>query len=329
MGFHENAIYPAKLAVGSTFGWGFATSIIETTTGSEYRTARREVVRHTGDLSTGITDPEDLLTLKRFHMARRGALNGFRFKDPLDHLSNDLDPMDPDTEITPQDQLLQLIEGETRKYQLTKTYSDDSGSGVPYIRKVTKPIAGTVVVSVDNVEQTSGWSVDTATGIVTFTNAPAGQVRAGFEFHTPVRFDAEADRALEVAFREWKYGDIPRIGIMEVLDEGIQDEDAWYGGASSHTITAPMDVTPLNGRVQSFTHNATSSADRYVSLPKTDAVEPGGPIFYIYNEGGNSFAINDAAGNEVVAAPDNTSGSLWSILLAVDASGSGTWLAIQ
>ena len=329
MGFHENAVYPNKLAVGSTFGWGFATSVIETTSGSEYRTSRREVVRHTGDLATGITEPEDLLTLKRFHMQRRGALNGFRFKDPLDHLSNDLDPMDPDTQVTATDQLLQLVEGETKKYQLVKSYDDDSGSGVAYVRKITKPIPGTVLISVNNVPTTTGWTVDTTTGIVTFTNVQTQQVRAGFEFHTPVRFDSEADRALEVAFREWKYGDIPRIGIIEVLDEGVQDEDAWYGGASSHTVTAAFDISPLNGRVQSITHDGVTAPDRVVNLPKTDTVEPGGPIFYIQNAGGNSFAINDASGTEVVAAADNLSGSLYSILLAVDGSGNRTWLAID
>ena len=39
----------------------------------------------------------------------------------------------------------------------------------------------------------SGWTVDTTTGVVTFTAAPAGGVivRAGFEFDVPVRFDTD------------------------------------------------------------------------------------------------------------------------------------------
>jgi uncharacterized protein (TIGR02217 family) len=41
------------------------------------------------------------------------------------------------------------------------------------VRTITKPVAGTVKVYLDGVEQLSGWSVDTATGLVIFGAAPA------------------------------------------------------------------------------------------------------------------------------------------------------------
>jgi uncharacterized protein (TIGR02217 family) len=47
-----------------------------------------------------------------------------------------------------------------------------SGSVVE-VRTITKPVAGTVRVYKDGVEQLSGWSVDVASGIVNFTTAPA------------------------------------------------------------------------------------------------------------------------------------------------------------
>ncbi len=58
------------------------------------------------------------------------------------------------------------------------------------IRTITKPVAGTVQVYLDGVEQPSGWSVDTTTGLVTFGVPPTlgVEVTAGFEFDVPVRF---------------------------------------------------------------------------------------------------------------------------------------------
>ena len=42
------------------------------------------------------------------------------------------------------------------------------------VRTITKPVAGTVKVYLDGVEQLSGWSVDTTTGLVTFGTARPG-----------------------------------------------------------------------------------------------------------------------------------------------------------
>jgi hypothetical protein len=47
-----------------------------------------------------------------------------------------------------------------------------SGSVIE-VRTITKPVAGTVKVYLDSVEQLSGWPVDTTTGLVTFGTAPS------------------------------------------------------------------------------------------------------------------------------------------------------------
>jgi hypothetical protein len=61
------------------------------------------------------------------------------------------------------------------------------------VRTITKPFAGTVKVDLDGIEQLSGWSVDTTTGLVTISTAPAWGIEAtaDFEFHVPVRFDTD------------------------------------------------------------------------------------------------------------------------------------------
>jgi uncharacterized protein (TIGR02217 family) len=65
------------------------------------------------------------------------------------------------------------------------------------------------------VEQMSGWTVDTMTGSLTFTTAPAGGViiRAGFEFDVPVRFDSDT---LDVTLDFERLGSITSIPLLEI-----------------------------------------------------------------------------------------------------------------
>ena len=83
------------------------------------------------------------------------------------------------------------------------------------MRPITKPVAGTVVVSLNNVSQPSGWSVDTTTGVITFGTAPGAGVivRAGFEFDVPVRFD---DEELQLSADAFQAGSIPTINVIEI-----------------------------------------------------------------------------------------------------------------
>ena len=68
-------------------------------------------------------------------------------------------------------------------------------------RAIAKPVAASVRIALGVVEQPSGWSVDTTTGVVTFDAAPGAGVAitAGFEFDVPVRFDTDAlDETLDL-----------------------------------------------------------------------------------------------------------------------------------
>jgi uncharacterized protein (TIGR02217 family) len=76
-------------------------------------------------------------------------------------------------------------------------------------------VAGSVSVALDGVAQASGWSVDTTTGQITFTTAPASGVivTAGFEFDVPVRFDTDQ---LDVTHDLERLGSITSIPLIEV-----------------------------------------------------------------------------------------------------------------
>ncbi len=76
-------------------------------------------------------------------------------------------------------------------------------------------MAGTVRIALDGVDQPSGWSVNTTTGVVTFSSAPSAgvAVTAGFEFDVPVRFDTDV---LDVTLDLERLGSITSIPLLEL-----------------------------------------------------------------------------------------------------------------
>ena len=70
-------------------------------------------------------------------------------------------------------------------------------------------------VYLDGVEQLSGWSVDTTTGLVTFSTSPTSgvEVTAAFEFEVPVRFDTDH---MVVTIQTYQLHNWQQIPIVEL-----------------------------------------------------------------------------------------------------------------
>ena len=154
---------------------------------------------------------DDLHQVIAFFEERRGRLYGFRWRDPADYKS--CLPQQVPTEV---DQQIGTGDGATAEFQLVKTYGS---TWLPWVWEITKPVAGTVLVAVDDVVQVLGaaYVIDLATGVVTFLEGSlpiAGAVvTAGFEFDVPVRFDTDR---LEIDVQGVRHGAIPSIPIVEV-----------------------------------------------------------------------------------------------------------------
>ncbi|MFN7177769.1 MAG: DUF2460 domain-containing protein, partial [Thermaurantiacus sp.] len=82
-------------------------------------------------------------------------------------------------------------------------------------RLIAKPVTGTVKIYRGGVEATSGWTVNTATGLVTFTTAPTSgvQVTADFEFDVPVRFDSDQ---MDITIETYQLGSWGQIPVLEI-----------------------------------------------------------------------------------------------------------------
>ncbi|MFQ5563879.1 MAG: TIGR02217 family protein [Parvularculaceae bacterium] len=209
MSFHE-VLFPVDIALNSEGGPRRKTDIVALVSGHEERNALWAGSRRGFNAGYGVKSIADIEAVVAFFEARNGRLHTFRFRDPFDHKSCSVSQ-------TPQDgdQLLGTGDGATAAFQLVKRY--DSG-GASYVRTIAKPVAGTTLIAIDGIAQQDGadFTVDTTTGLATFTTAPAAgaAVTAGFVFDTPVRFDADELRINLAAF---KAGDIPSIPLTEVL----------------------------------------------------------------------------------------------------------------
>ena len=206
MAFHE-VRFPDDISRGARGGPERRTQVVELASGDEERNASRVDSRRRYDAAYGIRRGDDLAAVVAFFEARNGRLHGFRWKDWGDHRSGL-----PSTPVTPIDQALYTGDGDTESFQLVKRY--ESGAQA-WVRRIVKPVTGTVRVALAGVEQLSGWSVETTNGIVTLDTAPASGVliTAGFEFDVPVRFDTDR---LDVTWDLDRLGSIASIPLVEV-----------------------------------------------------------------------------------------------------------------
>lgn len=322
MGFHE-VQFPTDISYGSKGGPGFATQIIELPSGAEERVARWSTPRRKYNAAYGVKTPTQLSTLRDFYLGRTGALYGFRYKDWVDFAST----ADGRTNtgswgvaaVNHQDQVIGTGDGTATTFQLIKTYTSGAYSAV---RVITKPVSATTVVALGAVNQTTGWSVDTTTGVVTFTTAPTlgTQVKAGFEFDVPVRFEKEIDELLDVSVDDYGSMSVPPIGLIELVNEAAQPDVYFYGGAYSFgDVTANVSITVNTGRAIGI--NPTTAGVK-LYLPDAKNLQTGGPFFFIKNGGTEALSIRNTADTQILSLPSTTSCEVW---LGLDSGGSKVW----
>jgi uncharacterized protein (TIGR02217 family) len=206
MTFHEIR-FPDNISRGARGGPERRTQIVELASGDEERNASWANSRRRYDAAYGIRRADDLAAVVAFFEARYGRLYGFRWKDWGDYKS-----CLPSGTPAPTDQAIGIGDGTTTVFQLVKAYTSGAQT---WSRTITKPVTGTVSMALGGVAQASGWSVDTATGLITFGAAPAlgVAITVGLEFDVPVRFDTDQ---LDVTHDIERLGSITSIPLIEV-----------------------------------------------------------------------------------------------------------------
>lgn len=296
MAFHDVQC-PTRFSSGSEFGIGFNTRIIQLDSKAEHRIPRGpDAGQRIFTLTRGIDSLDSLRELYTFFLCRGGAQHSFRLKDWFDYATNATGTThrDDDPAVDYDDQELQLVSGTT--YQFVKRYTSGPTTVVRPLRAL---VSGTVRVGDGTGELLSGFTLDLPNGRVTFDSAPTGTVTGGAQFDCVARFAEETDKALLVAIEEGvTTGSLPEVRALEDVDPAIVSQDYPMGGAYDHgAITASVNVTHLNGKVQRF---APTTTGKKAILPPTTGYPLGGEHFILINDGTQSMEIETSGGTDVV-----------------------------
>ncbi len=208
MAFHE-VRFPANLSFGSVGGPERRTEIVTLANGFEERNSPWAHSRRRYDAGVGLRSLDDVEALIGFFEARRGQLFGFRWKDWADYRS-----CGAKRTVQADDQGLGIGDGVRTVFPLVKTYRSGDET---YVRPIAKPVTGTVRVALDGQPriESIGWTVDVATGLVTFLAPPDPGVivSAGYEFDVPARFDTDR---IQTSVASFKAGDVPSVPVVEL-----------------------------------------------------------------------------------------------------------------
>ena len=300
MGFMEDAIFPTAVSYGTQGGPGFMTDIIVVDSGAEERNARWGSARHSFDAAYGVKSLVQLDEVRAFFHVVKGAYFGCRLLDPFDHSSSSKHrsqiTTDTDNFKAPAwtDGKIGVGDGTKVEFQLKKEYLIGDG-GTIQSRVIQKPIASSVLIGVNGVPQSSGWSVNPATGKVLFNTPPPmdENVHSGFDFHVPSRFGDEVDKILAASYDTFGEGAIPAIAIVEIGGELPNADNFFYGGSYVvEPMEADFSVSPSLGRA---VRAQPTGPGRKIYLPPASETPKGGPHFYFANTGFEPFDIVTAA----------------------------------
>lgn len=167
---NHDLIFSPEIAYGATGGPEFSTDIVTSSNGYEYRNVNWLQARNKYNLAPAIKTKDQLEYLINFFRSCQGRANPFRFKDWVDYKINN--------------QLIATADGETKEFQLVKSYHHS-------IRKISKPIINTIRISIGG--KIVNPKIDHLTGIIKFEEAPdeGMEIRAEGEFDVLVRFDTD------------------------------------------------------------------------------------------------------------------------------------------
>jgi uncharacterized protein (TIGR02217 family) len=200
----DDVRFPVALGREASVEPGFSTAVVTGAGGGEQRNSDWADARLRFDAGPGVRGEADLHALIAFFRARRGAAVAFRFEDPFDNSSNGMAGAPGAA-----DQVLGTGDGVRTQFALAKSYGGQ-------VRRITRPVAGTVRVSVGGIERMSGWTLGPL-GTLSFETPPAAglAVKAGFRFDVPVRF---AEDRLSVSRATFEAGEIASVPLVEVRE---------------------------------------------------------------------------------------------------------------
>lgn len=207
--------FPTEISFGAVGGPEYRTNIIEIFSGKEKRNQNWEDARARYQVAHELKNQTELDTIIAFFRARAGRARGFRFRDWTDYKL--------------QSENIGTGDGSKTEFQITKTYTSGGQSDIRDITKiVTQSDSNSISSSqgntvtnwsvlVDTTEQTetTDYTIDRNTGIITFVTAPSSGavVYVNGEFDVPVRFDTDTMAATIDYHNSTSWDGIPIVEV--------------------------------------------------------------------------------------------------------------------
>ena len=193
--------FPTDISYGATGGPEYSTDVVTTGSGYEQRNINWSEARGTWNVAHGVKNPTQMANLLAFFRIAMGRANTFRFKDWTDF------------KVTKQ--WIATGDGALKTFQLRRVYFYGE---YYHIRDVKKPVFGTLRIYFGKdspVEQTTGWTCDYDTGIVTFDVAPLANtwITASFEFDCACRFNIDK---MDINYKDFNALEWATIEVIEV-----------------------------------------------------------------------------------------------------------------
>jgi len=180
----------------------FKTRVQRVVSGAEVRTGKRVYPlwqwKFAYDFLRMDFTTDELESLLGFYLQHRGAEGSFLFEDVNDNAISS--------------QAIDTGDGSETEFQLIRTYGSFSE---PVTEIMTSPAPK---IYLTGVEQTSGYSIGTHTGLLTFTTAPTSGVAitADFSYYWRTRFEEYGDG--DDGFNEFAYHlfDLGEVTLLQV-----------------------------------------------------------------------------------------------------------------
>jgi uncharacterized protein (TIGR02217 family) len=171
-----NTRLPTQVEINAVRREREPVDIVKTDGGYEVRNARHATGLFEYELTYPTAGYSDTVSkaVKDMFKASRGGLYPFRFRD-----------WDPENN-TLTDEVIGTKNGSQTAFQIIKTWTV---GGQSQVRRITRPVSP-LTVKLDGVTTGSGYSIDYATGILTFSSGAGSQVvSVSGTYDIPVRFD--------------------------------------------------------------------------------------------------------------------------------------------
>lgn len=317
---YDPVIFPPIYSYGFSGGPAFETRVVRMDGGGEQRVQiqqeplwRWSATRENVKAISG-ADPDGV---RDWFLARRGALYGFLFIDPIDYSTSEDNTSEPNV----LDEIIGYGDGSTTVFPFRKTYTDPGGmTGRQFNRRIvpltgaadaaTAALLGVPVgtdlsprVAVAGDESVSH-TVSLSRGEVRFAVAPAADtvITVGCYFCVPVRFEESTDQGLDISLDSFE-GSSVSFGLVSIPFD--DPAPVVVGGSpygySEVTMDSSGGVLQLDGAEAFFykvtTNSGASATDNRVYIPDSTNYPTGGPHFKVHvPTGGSDLTIYTSDG---------------------------------